>query len=79
MGLILSSNGLNLTSEILVSCRPVLFPASTLYGRVVLLRLRSLLCDDNTQYDPNPLVPIVTVGPSGRPSGEDLRRDLKGI
>ena len=31
MGLILSSNGPNLPSEILVSCRPVLFPAFTLY------------------------------------------------
>ena len=31
MGLILSSNGPNLPFEILVSCRPVLFPASTLY------------------------------------------------
>ena len=31
MGLILSSNGPNLPSEILVSYRPVLFPACTLY------------------------------------------------
>ena len=31
MGLIPSSNGPNLASEILVSCRPVLFPAFTLY------------------------------------------------
>ena len=31
MGLHLTSNGRNLTFEILVSCRPVLFPASTLY------------------------------------------------
>ncbi len=31
MGLILSSNGPNLPSEILVSYRPVLFPAFTLY------------------------------------------------
>ncbi len=31
MGLILSSNGPNLPFEILVSCRPVLFPAFTLY------------------------------------------------
>ena len=33
MGLDLSSNGPNLTIEILVSCWPVLFPASTLYGQ----------------------------------------------
>jgi hypothetical protein len=31
MGLVLSFNEPNLPSEILVSCRPVLFPASTLY------------------------------------------------
>ena len=46
MSLILSPNGPNLAIEILVSCWPVLFPASTLYPPLVWGTLRLVQPND---------------------------------
>ena len=75
MGLILSSNGPNLPSEILVSCRPVLFPALTLYTAP---KIRQSISPRPRNLTPRQ-IPINAVGRRGRTGGGQSAFIISGV